>query len=190
MLAMGAITFNEPEDMEIAKGLLETCVYMYRTTRTGLSPENWVVPKTEAYNPMTFNKTKDELSSLRDWWYEKDKINPLIQKKLDRLNEIEQEMPVKEQSEYFVEYKLPPVRERPESLFFGDKRYILRPETVESLFILYRITGDQKYQVCLLFECVGMVLVNCLYYRNMAGRYIKQLKNGVKHLVLTLPFVT
>ncbi|KAJ2161783.1 hypothetical protein GGF46_001205 [Coemansia sp. RSA 552] len=27
-----------------------------------------------------------------------------------------------------------------------DKRYILRPETVESLFVLYRITGDDKYQ--------------------------------------------
>ncbi|KAJ2827557.1 hypothetical protein IWW50_001833 [Coemansia erecta] len=27
-----------------------------------------------------------------------------------------------------------------------DPRYILRPETIESLFILYRITGDRKYQ--------------------------------------------
>jgi mannosyl-oligosaccharide alpha-1,2-mannosidase len=150
MLAMGAVTFNEPEDMEIAKGLLETCVYMYRTTKTGLSPENWVVPKTEPYNPMTFNKTKKELASLRDWWYEEDKINPLIQNKLDKLETAKQEIEeetVKEQTKYFIDYKLPPVRERPESLFFGDKRYILRPETVESLFILYRITGDQKYQV-------------------------------------------
>lgn len=150
---MGSKTFNEPEDLEIAKGLLETCVYMYRTTKTGLSPENWVVPKTEVYNPLTFNKSREELSNLRDWWYEEGKINPLIQKKLDKLaeeegNEIEQQTPVEEQPEYFVDYQLPPVRERPESLFFGDKRYILRPETVESLFILYRITGDQKYQVC------------------------------------------
>ena len=28
----------------------------------------------------------------------------------------------------------------------GDKRYLLRPEYVESLFVLYRRTGDQKYQ--------------------------------------------
>ncbi|KAJ2571217.1 Endoplasmic reticulum mannosyl-oligosaccharide 1,2-alpha-mannosidase [Coemansia sp. RSA 1813] len=27
-----------------------------------------------------------------------------------------------------------------------DRRYILRPETLESLFILYRVTGDPKYQ--------------------------------------------
>lgn len=28
----------------------------------------------------------------------------------------------------------------------GVKRYLLRPETVESLFILYRVTGDEKYR--------------------------------------------
>ncbi|KAJ2048968.1 mannosyl-oligosaccharide alpha-1,2-mannosidase [Coemansia sp. S2] len=27
-----------------------------------------------------------------------------------------------------------------------DSRYILRPETLETLFILYRVTGDPKYQ--------------------------------------------
>lgn len=27
-----------------------------------------------------------------------------------------------------------------------DARYILRPETVESLFIAYRLTGDQRYR--------------------------------------------
>ncbi len=28
----------------------------------------------------------------------------------------------------------------------SDRHYILRPETVESLFILYRVTGDPIYQ--------------------------------------------
>ena len=28
----------------------------------------------------------------------------------------------------------------------GDNRYILRPEAIESVFILYRITGDKRYQ--------------------------------------------
>ena len=27
-----------------------------------------------------------------------------------------------------------------------DARYILRPETVESLFLAYRLTGDEKYR--------------------------------------------
>ncbi|KAI8992647.1 glycoside hydrolase [Pilobolus umbonatus] len=138
MLSMGAITFNQPEDMEIAKGLLETCVYMYRTTKTGLSPESWSISKTEPYNPLTYNKTAEELTGLRDWWYDANMTNPLLSKKTDASKT--------EMKHYSVDYKLPPVRERPESLFFGDPRYILRPETIESLFIMYRLTGDQKYQ--------------------------------------------
>lgn len=132
---MGSKTFNEPEDMDIAKGLLETCVFMYRTTKTGLSPENWYISENERYNPITYNKTRTELERARDWWYDDDEI-PTVQKTRK-----------KQTTEYDINYKLPQVRSRPSSLFFGDERYILRPETVESLFILYRITGDQKYQV-------------------------------------------
>lgn len=158
MLAMGAKTFDEPEDMEIAKGLLETCVYMYRSSETGLSPENWAISKTEAYNPLTYNKTKEQLSDLRDWWYETPSSNPLIIEKQQRENstngegepflvKINRAKEEEEKTQYSVNYKLPKVRERPESMYFGDKRYLLRPETVESLYIMYRITGDQKYQV-------------------------------------------
>lgn len=153
MLAMGAITFNEPEDMKIAKGLLETCVYMYRTTETGLSPENWSISKTEPYNPITYNRTKSQLSKLRDWWYVDEYANPLFKDKEDRRSGStpafvkRQEEEEKKVTQYSTDYKLPSVRDRPNSLYFGDKRYVLRPETVESLFILYRITGDQKYQV-------------------------------------------
>ncbi|KAI8345311.1 glycosyl hydrolase family 47-domain-containing protein [Choanephora cucurbitarum] len=146
MLAMGAKTFDQPEDLEIAKGLLETCVFMYRTTKTGLSPESWAIPKTEPYNPLTFNKTKAQLAKSRDWWYDPEMTNPLILQKQDAQNvttELDDERPP---SEYVTNYKLPPIKKRPESLYFGDKQYVLRPETVESLFILYRLTGDQKYQ--------------------------------------------
>ncbi|KAG1173669.1 hypothetical protein G6F70_005655 [Rhizopus microsporus] len=138
MLAMGSKTFNEPEDMNIAKGLLETCVFMYRTTKTGLSPENWWISDTEKYNPITYNKTKSELEKMRDWWYEDDEIPK-------ELPPIEKRQATIEKG-YDVKYKLPKVKKRPSSLFFGDERYLLRPETLESLFILYRITGDQKYQ--------------------------------------------
>ncbi|KAI9361968.1 glycoside hydrolase [Pilaira anomala] len=156
MLAMGSITFNEPEDMEIAKGLLETCVYMYRTTETGLSPESWSLSKTVPYNPVTFNKTKSDLETLRNWWYDDETVNPLIQKKMEKKLEAEEEEkeyePVYVKKEevvltnYSNDFELPTVRKRPESLVLDDKRYLLRPETVESLFIMYRITGDQKYQ--------------------------------------------
>ncbi|KAI1314623.1 hypothetical protein EDD11_001922 [Mortierella claussenii] len=40
------------------------------------------------------------------------------------------------------EYEMPP----PAGFYVIEPEYALRPETVESLFILYRITGDAKYQ--------------------------------------------
>ncbi|KAG2198979.1 hypothetical protein INT47_013163 [Mucor saturninus] len=143
MLAMGSVTLNEPEDMEIAKGLLETCVFMYRTTETGLSPETWSIPKTVPYNPLTYNKTKTQLAKLRDWWYNDELINPLLVQPKNGSETVREET---KETEYSTKYQLPPVKQRPDSLYFGDKRYLLRPETVESLFIMYRITGDQKYQ--------------------------------------------
>ncbi|KAF7298942.1 Glycoside hydrolase family 47 protein [Mycena indigotica] len=36
--------------------------------------------------------------------------------------------------------------QRPDELPPYDARYILRPETIESLFIAYRLTGDEKYR--------------------------------------------
>lgn len=138
MLAMGAKTFDEPEDMEIAERLLETCVYMYRTTTTGLSPEAWSIQETEPYNPLTFNKSEVELQNMHEWWNEDDAERPINRKNTEN---------GKRETQYTVDYQLPPPRERPTSLRFGDKRYVLRPETLESIFIMYRITGDQKYQV-------------------------------------------
>ncbi|KAK9766988.1 hypothetical protein K7432_003505 [Basidiobolus ranarum] len=44
-------------------------------------------------------------------------------------------------------------------LYFEVSYYLLRPETVESLFVLYRVTGDRKYQVslaCVFRHCIGM----------------------------------
>ncbi|CAO3667384.1 unnamed protein product [Rhizopus stolonifer] len=135
MLAMGAKTFNEPEDLMIAKGLLETCVFMYRTSTTGLGPETWSIDKTQKYNPLTFNKTKKELRESRDWWYGNDERQVRVQKSNEE-----------EVTQYKAKYKLPEVKPRPQSLYFGNENYLLRPETLESLFILYRVTGDQKYQ--------------------------------------------
>ncbi|KAI9250621.1 glycoside hydrolase [Sporodiniella umbellata] len=134
MLAMGSKTFNEPEDMEIAKRLLETCVFMYRTTKTGLSAESWFIDKHEKYNPLTFNQSKEILNHARDWWYE------------EKTEEKREKRAEQKQKEYDIEYQLPKARARPETLYFGDERYLLRPETLESLFILYRMTGEQRYQ--------------------------------------------
>jgi mannosyl-oligosaccharide alpha-1,2-mannosidase len=70
MLAIGSKIFDRPDDMVVVKGILETCVHMYRSTRTNLSPEVWGVGKdVVAYNPLTYGKSEKELRDSRKWWF-------------------------------------------------------------------------------------------------------------------------
>lgn len=63
MLAIGAKVFDREEDLLIAKGILETCVYMYQSSATGLCPERWTYYelKTEVFNGKTYNKSLKEI---------------------------------------------------------------------------------------------------------------------------------
>jgi mannosyl-oligosaccharide alpha-1,2-mannosidase len=139
MLAMGSKTFNVPEDLEIAKGLMETCVYMYRTTTTGLGGDVWQITDTQPYNAITYSKSRQDLSGLRDWWYNESAESSSATSDNEAVR--------KATTDYSVDYKLESVKKRPATLTYVDKQYNLRPETIESLFIMYRITGDRKYQV-------------------------------------------
>ncbi|KAJ1969082.1 hypothetical protein H4R35_006244, partial [Dimargaris xerosporica] len=49
MLAMGSRVFSRPDDLELAKQLMKTCVHLYRTTTTGLSLE-----KVQFFTPAEF----------------------------------------------------------------------------------------------------------------------------------------
>jgi mannosyl-oligosaccharide alpha-1,2-mannosidase len=74
MLAIGSKIFANEEDLVVAEGLLETCVHMYRTSKTGLSPETWTFHDSRAWNPETYNRTLG-------WNQEKDES--LSREKLD-----------------------------------------------------------------------------------------------------------
>ncbi|KAI8980913.1 glycoside hydrolase [Pilobolus umbonatus] len=115
MLAIGSKVFNRTDDLELAKKLMDTCVFMYRSSSTGLSPETWMFLRAEPYNPLTFGVSKNTTDDMVD-----------------------------------TILRLDYTQQQPSSLPLGlvgtDRRYLLRPETVESLFMLYRITGDSKYQ--------------------------------------------
>ncbi|KAI8145813.1 glycoside hydrolase [Fennellomyces sp. T-0311] len=137
MLAMGAQIFDRPEDMVIAKGLLETCVYMYRSSATGLCPETWLAAETEPYNRLTYARTKDEISHAHDWWHVNDDNGPPNR----------DESPSSWFGSLGWSSTLKPAKlPRPNGLRPGDRHYNLRPETLESIYILYRITGDPVYQ--------------------------------------------
>ncbi|CAO0795013.1 unnamed protein product [Mucor circinelloides] len=133
MLAMGSKLLNRPEDLNIAKGILDTCVYMYRSSNTNLSPDAWIIDNNEfmPYNKYTFGKTKEEASKLGPWWNKL--TGPAI---MDQI-----EVPNTRNRTLEAVAKLPLGW-----VVTNDARYLLRPETLESLFVLYRITGDPRYQ--------------------------------------------
>jgi len=154
MLAIGAKVFDREEDMMIAKGLLETCVFMYQSSETGLCPERWTYYdlETETFNGKTYNKSKPEIRRDRYLLF-----HPHATEEEIAANER------KESEKDQIYAKPPPVgdlegtldngmstNKRPVLSKYGgrggDLMYLLRPETVESLFVLYRITGDPKYQ--------------------------------------------
>lgn len=137
MLAIGSNIFNRPDDMVVAKGLLDTCVHMYRSTRTNLSPEVWGVgDKVVPYNPLTYGKTEEDLKEARQWWYPT--MNDTTAKIVRPKSSV--------QIDNLRSRKMQEILPTPLGMAAHDPRYLLRPETVESLYVLYRTTGDPIYQ--------------------------------------------
>ncbi|KAI8364091.1 glycoside hydrolase [Blakeslea trispora] len=128
MLAMGSKLLNRPEDMSVAKGLLNTCVHMYQSTATHLSPEVWSFDEVVDYNPLTYGKSEDDIWDSNSWtnWLHVQRPDVKIDTWEGSLNE--------------------PIELPKDSIRHFDVKYLLRPETVESLFMLFRITGDSVYR--------------------------------------------
>ncbi|KAG2175378.1 hypothetical protein INT43_001025 [Umbelopsis isabellina] len=141
MLAIGSRIFEDPEDLVIAEGLLETCVHMYLTSNTGLSPETWTFQSGKPWDPTTYKRYSDWRQASPDMQNRLDLSAAL--KKLDNA--------IKEQVNDLLDRAVDTLEKRKfgprlSGIFTGDGSYLLRPETVESLFVLYRVTGNPKYQ--------------------------------------------
>ncbi|KAJ1949909.1 hypothetical protein FBU59_000934, partial [Linderina macrospora] len=108
MLALGSKSLNRPDDMDLAKKLMDTCFQMYNLTTTGLGPE-YVLFRDSDNKGLSPNKDKNDFEI----------------EELSAAGEFEERV----------------------GFYYGkDRSYILRPETVESLMVLYRTTGDPKYK--------------------------------------------
>ena len=125
MIAIASKTFSRPDDFEVARKLVEGCIWAYNSTLTGIMPELFrVVPCLDPDNCEW---------SQQDWYNGVNRIHKIKD---------ERPMPLDERAEMLIQFlHLPPgfteIKER---------KYILRPEAIESLFIMYRITGEKRYQ--------------------------------------------
>lgn len=114
MFALGGKLFDQPAHVEIGKKLTDGCIWTYKNMPMGIMPE-------------IFNMVPCE-SRLECQWDEKKWHKDIMERKPgkgDAGSIIKDERLAKGFTE------------------MSDRRYILRPEAIESVFILYRITGEE-----------------------------------------------
>ncbi|KAI9735867.1 MAG: hypothetical protein M1834_001332 [Cirrosporium novae-zelandiae] len=225
MFALGAKIFGLAEDMDIAKGLTDGCVWAYEATTTGIMPEGFIAVPCEDQAKCPWNETKwheildpwrqlreDEAAALQQKLLEAhqeddeddesaaqtlpqapppraklaepdrnqldsnikkrqvgdDVYNrgydlpstgspaaaPVVEKDGDGQRSGRKTNPIKPAftpkpiptHEQFVQAKIEEERLPPGFVNIWSPKYILRPEAIESVFILYRTTGDEYWR--------------------------------------------
>ncbi|OKL59206.1 hypothetical protein UA08_05920 [Talaromyces atroroseus] len=121
MFGIGAKIFDRPEDLNTARKLVDGCIWAYDVMPTGLMPEIFTLSACDSLNECVW----DEQTWLRGL------------RKGSRNNDVSDAA----MRQMAVAEHLPPGMTK-----VTDTRYILRPEAIESVFIMYRITGDKALQ--------------------------------------------
>lgn len=117
MLGLGGRLFNIYEDVEIGRRLTEGCVWAYKSMGKGVMPE--------ISHFIACDNKKECAWDEKRWFAEvlqRHQTNDTATEIIEKLN-----LPKGFTS-------------------FDDRRYILRPEAIESVFIMWRITGDEAYR--------------------------------------------
>ena len=118
MVGIGARIFGRPDDLAVARKLVDGCVWAYGSTPSGMMPEVFYAA------PCSDKVVWDE----RKWH---DAV----------LQHAPSDDAAMTAEDLIRERRLPPG-----FTDIPDRRYILRPEAIESVFVLYRITGDRALQ--------------------------------------------
>ncbi|KAF2770729.1 putative 1,2-alpha-mannosidase [Teratosphaeria nubilosa] len=120
MFALGGKLFNQESHVAIGKKLTDGCIWTYKHgSPLGIMPEVFEMVPCDSVASCTWDEAK--------WKSAIASKHP--------------EIPPEHLDRFIAREKLPPGFTE-----ISDARYILRPEAIESVFLLYRITGDTKYQ--------------------------------------------
>ncbi len=123
MLAIAGKIFNRPDDLEDARRITDGCVWVYDMQPTGVAPEIFTVVPCKKDEPCSWSEEK--------WWeaIESIGVNPGTPEFLPQVKKAIEDR-----------------RLAPGFVGYPDRKYILRPEAIESVFIMYRVTGDVEWQ--------------------------------------------
>ena len=125
MVGLASKIFDRPDDLPIAEELTQGCIWAYDSNPNGIAPEIFTV--------MPCPKNHDCTWSPETWHTKISTTYPQGKSKTETEKQDHVEKLISDQ-------RLPPG-----FTAIDDRRYILRPEAIESVFILYRITGKQIY---------------------------------------------
>ena len=130
MIGVGGKLFNQPEHIYMARKLVDGCIWAYKQMPTGIMPEYFEMVPCEMNSDCHWNDTKWE-QALRATYKKHNEFNVDVETSPE-------DMPVKSREQILKDLRL-----KPGFTEISDRRYVLRPEAIESVFIHYRLTGDK-----------------------------------------------
>lgn len=116
MYALGGRLFDEPSHVEAGRKLTEGCIWAYQNSARGVMPEVFRVTPCKHNDKCEWDE--------REW---RTKVEDLAT------------------GAYAVGNRVSVDRTPPGFTKISDPQYMLRPEAIESVFVLYRITGEPHY---------------------------------------------
>ncbi|KAJ9142764.1 alpha-1,2-Mannosidase [Pleurostoma richardsiae] len=128
MVGLASRAFDRPDDMEVAAQLTDACVWAYNSTATGIAPEIFGfvacggVEEEQLGDKCAYSKEKWR-GGISNFW------------------RLSGSPPPEERIDSIISAR----RLTPGFVDVSDKKYILRPEAIESVFIMYRLTGDPAW---------------------------------------------
>lgn len=120
MVALAAKIFSQPEDIATARQLVDGCIWAYSSMASGIGPESFTAASCGGPN------------EVDECFWDEERWHKAVASHANN-GEVGQKI-------------ITDRRLSPGFLSVDDARYILRPEAIESIFVLYRITGDKYYQ--------------------------------------------
>jgi mannosyl-oligosaccharide alpha-1,2-mannosidase len=116
MFALGGMLTDNERHVEVGRKLTFGCIWAYQNSPLGIMPEAFSMVPCPKSSKCKWNEQKwmDMVRLENDLWLEDEQLAVEIKK----------------------------MKLRPGFASVPDKRYVLRPEAIESIFVLYRITCD------------------------------------------------
>ncbi|OJJ82862.1 class I alpha-mannosidase 1A [Aspergillus glaucus CBS 516.65] len=176
MFAVGSKLFGIDGDMDIAAKLTDGCVWAYESTYTGIMPETFLVVPCKKGEPCTWDeirykdaldpwreerlvamqKMKEQVTEVRESQEDARDASQTAETPVPTTPKVKATRrsllsslpgdPAAALADDYVKARIREERLPPGIVRMTDRRYLLRPEAIESVFIMYRLTGDNYWR--------------------------------------------